>query len=629
MDNNNEKNAICILPNSKKATIVVSLDDYTLEKYIIYTTIICKREFLVLSFRGGGKKNKLATQLLNNSATKLPSNVANDIKGKIISNLTDNLTILCGPIIFVCGDLLCPKPRKVQEELEPEFKPRSISLKEFNRLVELELSNNKLPMNESQSSSPLVLIIIRAIDCTVCHCLDKNGIFDDISKVSLGNKGRIETMTVERMNSPSKYEIFNLQHTFPKIICMSSNTFDRIKSNEYVFNKNILNDEIKFYNYAYDTIIEKLLPQKHLKPINKVNIQDFCDTFISQNEEYVDSNSIDTSNFSYIENPFINELRKLINLTIDIFSKYSSRKVFLKRAQNYQRLIEILSIHNQFVCHKQNVELFKDFFNEHKEDILTQDASWILNKKACIHYGRGTLFENREYILELSGAYHKIISSNSVMASNLYKQILNVICEALKSSSKYDNDIQRITDILNNNDINKLLNDEILANNLNDRISVSIDKRGVEISGYFKLDSTLIKNIIIKQRKETKIVCEYFCLFVCAKPAIVSAAKHIKYLELNPEINLMTLVYGSFRHESGHELPYNVNLVIVTETNDKIDTKTFCEMNKVDIETVLSSHRYSRYVNKEITVLSIDVNNIRNNADELHKLFELIKLNLQ
>ncbi len=157
---------------------------------------------------------------------------------------------------------------------------------------------------DTPSSSPLpptqqisvILVVVTAKDHWLCTTLQQQGLFDSLHNLSLGPVGMVEFITLNSTNDFIEAgEVFSLQQSFPRIVCMLPETFEVCGGGHYK-----VAPHCSFYNHTY-LPNGKLAPYADFFPINLKYLQDFCDRFVSSREGLPppkDANRIESMEFA-------------------------------------------------------------------------------------------------------------------------------------------------------------------------------------------------------------------------------------------------------------------------------------------------------------------------------------------
>ena len=120
---------------------------------------------------------------------------------------------------------------------------------------------------------PFVLLIVRADNCPVCIELEAKGFFTSLSSIMC----ILETIRIDAVDSYLWPEYLNLIEGFPKIACMSPETFERLDDEASL-------REMEFFNWTYDKDIGIMMETGN-RPITIGAVRDFCDGYVSRQEK--------------------------------------------------------------------------------------------------------------------------------------------------------------------------------------------------------------------------------------------------------------------------------------------------------------------------------------------------------
>ena len=126
--------------------------------------------------------------------------------------------------------------------------------------------NMDTPVSKKAGPVSVLLIITRALGCKTCQKLEDVRFFDSLQRLSIGPEGRVETSFVTPEHNDGSY---------PRFCCMRADGLG--------------DGALSSFNYTYDLGV--FIPNECQKSITLNNLQDFCDTFISKQEELRPANN--------------------------------------------------------------------------------------------------------------------------------------------------------------------------------------------------------------------------------------------------------------------------------------------------------------------------------------------------
>jgi len=511
-------------------------------------------------------------------------------------------------------------------KLDIEMFPTSTTEDEFNRLMETQIKT-------LGGASSMVLVVIREHDELATN------LSNIISHLSLGLAGRVETIYAQEAGVVYDGHVFNLTHVTPRFMCMTHETFASASTGDY----HKIAQQTSFFNYTYDAQCKELIEHEFPRTITTRNIQDFCDRFISQQENKpqphsssssptnIKSKSISAGLFPPITNlSTLEKLHKLADLTDELLRIGDHINVDSEAARKYKHAL------TNDVNGPEDLAAvlgpYRKLYAKYQENFRTSviGGYWINTQGIVIPFVNTIGMTTYRY-LKISVACNRptAYGIGRELSDQLYTMLLAVMVDAnnfsIPSSAPVPDLRHRPSRLVGK------VEEKIVARRLSDLVSVV----GVEHEHFLRLRfrcsvyNTLLTAPITTILPETETIHEPIQLFVCAKPDAVVAAKHLA--AQGSDITLQTLVAGSFRHETASAspvtLPYNANLVTVYETSPVITIEHFCLANHVAEDAMLSIHKSTKKVSQTITITItiIDIRNEQHALDVIDILLDAAK----
>jgi hypothetical protein len=267
-----------------------------------------------------------------------------------------------------------------------EFVPTNDGLSDFNGLLD--------QIKATQLSS--LLVVTRVMESSLCQQLEDERFVEALERLYLGPKGRVETFYVES-NSPDVS--FTLMRT------------DDLPHDPITFNHT--------FNHK-GQLIPDLVPKK----ITILNLQDFCDRFVSSQEGIIPSQlnlkgkELESCEIVLTQTPFdMNDaFVQLTRLMITIFEQHPALNQCLETTQQCQKfLLQNLDSGDVKNLVGHGIDTFVE---KYEKELSRSSRVWIVTKKVKI------VFQEPNHILLLSTAFNSCTKGQGL---ELYEILINIV----------------------------------------------------------------------------------------------------------------------------------------------------------------------------------------------------------